>query len=217
MPNIDEQGKSWQKQNAARIGQGIAALRASAGLSAVQLSERCKELGFPISRVAISKIENGSREGKLDLAEIITLARALEVPPIELIYPGLPDEVIEPAPGEKKVRSSEAAQWFWGRPTFTDYPSFLNSPHLHFSSGSKQKARAIEKVALVRDHERLRRALIDLESRLRAPDHPREQARLQNDYAKVAAEFDILRALLRDTFGAVVADDVDLQDEHFDG
>lgn len=211
MPNIDQQAKAWQKQNAARIGLGIAQLREASGLSAVQLSNRCGELGFPISRVAISKIENGSREGKLDLAEIVILARALSVPPIRLIYPGMPDERVTPAPNEPEIRSAAAAEWFWGQPATweIDYAQ----PVLW----SKPKTRGIHEIAWVREHEKLRRGLIEIERRLRVSDSPAEKERLMTDYSKVAADLDKVRDILRSTFHASIAADLDLTEVEFDG
>ncbi|MFD6515186.1 helix-turn-helix domain-containing protein [Rhodococcus sp. NPDC060176] len=203
MPNIDEAGKNWQKQNAARIGKGIAAARIEAGMSAVQLADRCKRLGFPISRVAISKIENGSREGKLDLAEILTLARALSIPPIAVIYPGLVDEVVEPAPGGVRVRSGEAAQWFWGQSGLWDVVS--DEETLKDQKWAVREQEGIHKMALVREYERLQHGLARLQSELISPEDSTEVGRERIERAQrlALAEFEKVRRTLRDR-GAVV-------------
>lgn len=99
MPNIDPRAKAWEKQLSGRVGAAVQRLRTELGLTAVQLSERTRSLGYPISRVAITKIENNSRTGKLDVAEWITLAYALDVPPGALLYPDLPDGPVEVLPG----------------------------------------------------------------------------------------------------------------------
>lgn len=101
MPTIDENAKTWQESLAARVGGAVRKARESAGLTAAQLSERTRDIGYPVHRIAISKIENGARAGKLDVAELVALARALGVPPIELIYPDLPDGPVEVWPGRK--------------------------------------------------------------------------------------------------------------------
>ncbi len=80
-------------------------------MTAVQLSARCEELGLPIHRTTLSKIEKG--RSSFDLAELIILARALNVPPLELIYPDLPDGMTEVWPSTD-ARSIDAAQWFTG-------------------------------------------------------------------------------------------------------
>lgn len=113
MPNIDESAKRWQEDLAVRTGQAIAEMRTRRRLTAVDLANRTRELGYPISRVAISKIENGTRAGKLDVAEIIVLARALNVAPVQLIYPNLPDGPVEVLPGTV-VRAREALLWASG-------------------------------------------------------------------------------------------------------
>ncbi|BCF81655.1 putative DNA-binding protein [Rhodococcus qingshengii] len=113
MPNIDESARAWQTEGSSRVGRAIAAAREELGLTAVDLANRTRELGFPISRVAISKIENNSRAGKLDVAELVVLSRALNVPPLALIYPDLPDGEVELWPGQQ-ARSIVAAMWFSG-------------------------------------------------------------------------------------------------------
>ena len=57
-------------------------------MDGVELAERTAELGYPITRVAISKIERNSREGKLDVAELLVLAEALGIAPVLLLAPG---------------------------------------------------------------------------------------------------------------------------------
>lgn len=61
----------------------------------------------------MTKIENNSRAGKIDLAELIALGRALAVPPLQLIFPRLPDGRVESWP-HHETRSILAAQWFSG-------------------------------------------------------------------------------------------------------
>lgn len=99
MPNIDPKAKAWELSLSERVGATVQRLRTELGLTAVQLSERTRELGYPITRVAITKIENNSRAGKLDVTEWIVLAYALDVPPGALLYPDLPDGEVEVLPG----------------------------------------------------------------------------------------------------------------------
>ncbi|WP_238422706.1 helix-turn-helix domain-containing protein [Gordonia sp. 'Campus'] len=113
MPNIDDVAKAWQLERSRDFGAALSKRRKGAGLTALQLSERTRELGFPISRVAISKIESNSRAGKLDIAELVVLAAALEIPPILLLYPSVPDGGIRVLPREE-VASSVALTWFTG-------------------------------------------------------------------------------------------------------
>lgn len=115
MPNIDEDAKAWQEDMSARIGRAIQAARVGRGLKVAQLSERTRELGYPIHRVAITKIETNHRAGKLDLAELIVLSLALGVPPVQLIYPELPAGPVRAWPkSDQPCMSVEALQWFSG-------------------------------------------------------------------------------------------------------
>lgn len=98
---------------AERIGTAIGERRRARGMSAVQLSARTAEFGYPITRGTIAKIESNSRGGKLDLAEIMVLAAALDVPPILLIFPDGPFRRVEVLP-EMQDDSIHAAMWFTG-------------------------------------------------------------------------------------------------------
>lgn len=114
MPSIDENAKQWQLEMSARVGRAVQEARKALGWTAQELSIRTYELGYPVTRVAISKIESNSRAGKLDLGELVSLAAALDIPPVLLLYPGYPDLDVEVLPSLKKVTSSLAARWFSG-------------------------------------------------------------------------------------------------------
>jgi transcriptional regulator with XRE-family HTH domain len=113
MPKIDVAAKAWQKDMAERVGRAVQTRRRELKMTAAALAKRCAELGYPISRVAIGKIESNHREGKFDLAELVTLSAALDTAPIALLYP---------SPHRKEVRLTPhwempevwAAQWFSG-------------------------------------------------------------------------------------------------------
>ncbi|MHA0285186.1 helix-turn-helix domain-containing protein [Mycobacterium sp. C3-094] len=111
MPNIDPDAKEWQKELAGRVGRAVQQARRAAGYTALELSRRCDDLGYPISRVAISKIESNSRAGKLDLAELIALAAALHTSPVALVFPGPYDRDVELFPRQNWPQFT-AAQWF---------------------------------------------------------------------------------------------------------
>jgi len=69
-------------------------------VSASQLSERTRELGYPIHRVTISKIESGNRLGKVDVCELLILAKALDTDPLSLLLPDLLHGEVELTPGD---------------------------------------------------------------------------------------------------------------------
>jgi transcriptional regulator with XRE-family HTH domain len=96
------------------VGQQVARYRRQRGRSAQQVAQRCAELGFPsLSRAVITKLENGHRE-TISAAEVVVLATALEVAPLELIYPIGLEKEIEIIPG-RNVSSLDAVQWFCGQ------------------------------------------------------------------------------------------------------
>lgn len=113
MPNIDESAKAWQKEMARRVGAAVQNLRRTRRWTALELAQKTRDLGYPISRVAISKIESNSRAGKLDLAELLVLSAALSTSPINLVYPGPYQDEIEVLP-HRPVKQFHAAQWFSG-------------------------------------------------------------------------------------------------------
>lgn len=98
MPNIDEGAKAWEMKLSGRIGVAVQARRKQLKMTAQQLAERTKEQGYPMTRVAISKIETNTRAGKFDIAELLVLAAVLEVPPVTLLFGGPPDEEVEMLP-----------------------------------------------------------------------------------------------------------------------
>jgi hypothetical protein len=114
MPKIDQGAKAWQKATAGRIGRAVATRRRKLKVTAAALADRTRELGYPISRVAMGKIENNYREGKFDVAEWLTLAAALDIPPMLLLLPGFPDDAVEILPG-RSTESRKAAWWISGQ------------------------------------------------------------------------------------------------------
>lgn len=114
MPNINEAAKAWELKLAGQFGLAVQARRKALKMTAQQLAERTAELGYPITRVAISKIEGNARAGKLGVAELLVLAAALDIPPVLLLAPGFPTNgQVETRPGYD-VDSRQAVKWFSG-------------------------------------------------------------------------------------------------------
>ena len=97
-----------------RVGREVRRLRGKdhAKMSAAGLADRTAALGHPISRSVIADLEIG-RKKSLDVAELLVLAQALQVAPVQLVYPDLPKGDVEVLPG-RFVESHEALQWFSG-------------------------------------------------------------------------------------------------------
>lgn len=84
--------------------------RSALGLTAAEVSERT-EAGKPLSRAVISDLETG-RKRTLDIAELVTLATALELSPLSLLVPDVLTE-IEVLPG-RSVPGVDVIGWWSG-------------------------------------------------------------------------------------------------------
>jgi len=80
--------------------------------SAQWLADETERLGYPISRAAIANYESGRKKG-LDVAELLVLAAALQIPPLTILFPDLPDGPVEVLPGIQST-SWDAAAWCSG-------------------------------------------------------------------------------------------------------
>lgn len=118
-----------------------------AGRSAQEIADRTAELGYPISRAQIANYESG-RKKNLDVAELLILAAALDVPPLLLLYPDLPDGTVEITPRHTGT-SWTAHMWATGAA-----PSFMNRSGT--PSHGEQLVNAVrERSELIREAARL--------------------------------------------------------------
>ncbi len=117
MPKIDDDAKRWQELTAARIGRAVQEQRKRVGMSVPQLADRTRELGYPIHRVAIGKIESGNRVGKLDVSELLILAKALGVEPLSLLYGYDDGNGVEAVPGDVMPNGEAALEFCVGTRT----------------------------------------------------------------------------------------------------
>ncbi len=92
------------------IGRAVKREREALGLSAVRLAAKTRELGVPIHRVALGKIEDGDRD--VTAQELLVIAAVLDVSPLRLMFAN----VLEPVdilPG-LKLPGLDALGWFVG-------------------------------------------------------------------------------------------------------
>ena len=108
----------WSVRMTADIGERIAWFRERATdtggkkMSVQALADRCAELGLPLGRVTITKLERGVRQA-VTPAEVMVLAAALGVAPIELLYPVGLEEQVEMLPG-RMMDPLGVVRWFCG-------------------------------------------------------------------------------------------------------
>ncbi len=115
-----EQDRDWATRFTADIGKRIEYYRKRAGdgigMTVLQLADRCAELGLPLDRSVIAKLEKGIRHN-ISVAELIILARALRVPPTLLVFPLGHQENVEVHPGHV-TNTWEVVKWFDGEQAF---------------------------------------------------------------------------------------------------
>lgn len=125
----DAAAKEWAHDLAQSFGEAVKYWRNALELTAVELSNRTREIGYPITRATIAKIENNQRNSKMDVAEVLTLAAALRVAPIDLIFPGFPDGDVRAT--QRVTLTCQLAQaWFTAHEDYdVDSAQLVGGPH----------------------------------------------------------------------------------------
>jgi transcriptional regulator with XRE-family HTH domain len=113
---MDDNDREWPAGLSSRIGAAIRTTRDAQNISAVKLAARTGELGYPIHRVAISKLESGERA--ITVPELVILAAALNTVPLALLLPGAADEKIEILP-DSVMTGAAMIGWFTGATSTT--------------------------------------------------------------------------------------------------
>jgi transcriptional regulator with XRE-family HTH domain len=113
---MSDSHQEWPRVLSARIGAAIRDTRDTQNISAVKLAARTAELGYPIHRVAISKLESGERD--ITVPELVILAAALNTVPLALLLPGTADEEIAILP-DSAMTGAAAIGWFTGTTSST--------------------------------------------------------------------------------------------------
>jgi transcriptional regulator with XRE-family HTH domain len=110
--------REWSRRLTSTVGARVRLYRDEkhANLSAKELADRCEKLGYRVEQQVIANMEGGRRTG-VNLAEILVLALALDVPPLLLLVPiGGPEEIelLPNAPTSPQA----AYAWIVGRAPF---------------------------------------------------------------------------------------------------
>jgi transcriptional regulator with XRE-family HTH domain len=118
MPSTDENAKAFDETRARWFGFAVGTRRKALKITAIEVARRTAELGYPISRGAIAKIESNVRSGKIDVAEVLVLAAALDVPPVLLLFPQLSLDGGSPVLPSVLTSDDEAVRWMSGGVSF---------------------------------------------------------------------------------------------------
>jgi transcriptional regulator with XRE-family HTH domain len=173
----------WVDQVMATVAGEVRRRRKELGWSAQDLADKCEEIGHPIPRNVIANMESG-RRSNLPLVDVMILAKALNTPPICLVYPvGYVDDV-QRLPLQHPTSSLNALRWFTGEDTELgaddDMLRYFRAHHaaekrLRSARGDEEYARyhaktapnADRKADALRTQARAAEAADDAESRLR--------------------------------------------------
>jgi len=139
-----ERGNEWSVRVAAAVGRRVAHFRKQADLTGVMLSARCAELGLPLDRNVLAKLENGHRRS-VTVDEVFVLAAALGVAPALLLFGVGAEATVEALP-ERQVPPFRAVQWFGGEGPVPEPGS-----EAHLALGAPGAARVLE---IYREHDR---------------------------------------------------------------
>lgn len=149
MPDTGE-ARSWEAELGARIGRAVADRRTRMLMTVAALADRTAALGHPIARATISRIESGERPGTVDVAELLVLAAALEIPPVLLLFPGFPDGHDEVLPG-LAAGSDAAVRWVCGTDGLPGAVDDGDDRGLYATSGPYAGTGLVEAVNELRD------------------------------------------------------------------
>ncbi|MGW2847892.1 helix-turn-helix domain-containing protein [Streptomyces sp. NPDC001108] len=102
----------WQGRLTQHVADAVRHYRKERGLSAQALADACAKLGYAVPRTSIANLENGRRSG-VEIAELLVLAKALQIPPIALMLPVGMSGSVEVVPGEE-LPIWDAIAWITG-------------------------------------------------------------------------------------------------------
>jgi transcriptional regulator with XRE-family HTH domain len=106
------EAREWSAEWTQVIGDNVRSIRKARKLSTQTLSDICTDqVGYAVPRNAIVNLETGRKE-TLSVQELVTIALALDTPPVMLLYPL--DRDVEVAPGELR-NPLHAIEWFAGK------------------------------------------------------------------------------------------------------
>lgn len=108
--------EQWPARLTVAVAAEIQRHRKRRGWSAQKLSDECAAGGLQMPRSTLADLENGRRAG-LSVAELLVIARALDVPPLLLLFPVGREAGTEVLPGVVRP-PFRAAAWFSGECPF---------------------------------------------------------------------------------------------------
>jgi transcriptional regulator with XRE-family HTH domain len=105
------------------LAANIQRLRKRSGLTFAELSARTEKIGQPIAVLGLRRIERGER--RVDFDDLLALAIALEVPPVDLMVPALVSDAVPYPIGNSEYGCDTVHKWVAGgtlEPPDPEYP-----------------------------------------------------------------------------------------------
>lgn len=186
----DEQSVPWSAQITRAVAAQVRYWRDQRQLSAQQVADKTKDLGYHVPRSVIANLENGRRD-IVTVAELLAFAAALDVPPAILIAPVGRVESLPILPSWT-TSPWMARGWMNGAAVHPDYDSF--------SMVNWQEAR--QAIVLYDIHRALVREYYQLQNRLKRVAE-RGGAEATHPAARVEGEH-LLRRMITDVVSELV-------------
>lgn len=143
-------------------------------MSAQELADETARLSYPVSRSQIANYESG-RKQSLDVADLLVLAAALNIPPGLLLFPGYPVGEVEFLPG-RSADAKAALDWFSG------------DGQLPLEPGRERIVRipnaGVELVRLVREYSRATALFVQLQALAKAKDAVADRSHRSPDWGQ---------------------------------
>lgn len=106
------------------LAANIQRIRKAKGLTFAEVSARTEKIGQPIAVLGLRRIERTER--RVDFDDLLTLAIALEVPPVDLMVPALVSDAVPYPIGTSEYGCSTVYEWVRGdgylEPPDPEYP-----------------------------------------------------------------------------------------------
>ncbi|NKU72718.1 helix-turn-helix domain-containing protein [Rhodococcus hoagii] len=171
-----EQLEGWPARFTAGIASQIRRYRERKGWSLQQLADACTELGYSGLDGTLADLESGQPRS-IAVHELVVIADALKVPPVELLFPGLMTEQCEFLPGQFTT-AWNALKQFTGEDGWHDQASMRDQPGHRLSLMRQVDHNAAQVMTL---KARIDKELTDLAAlRARAEEHPSQTKELQS-------------------------------------
>lgn len=105
------QANEWEQRLTVQLGKGID--KARHGKSDQWIADRTEQLGHHISRTAISEYRRGLRK-TMPVTDWLVISAAIGVPPVSILFPGVPDAPVELLPVSDEPVAFDALRWVTG-------------------------------------------------------------------------------------------------------